>query len=108
MKQKTLIVVIAVITVIITIVGVVFLVKNNVLEKDTIEIIDATYSCGKYNEKFYEDNEYVYYFPCAKSESVYVKFPNGNKMLVVRALEENKVTIQELLKAGLEVIKEQK
>jgi hypothetical protein len=39
---------------------------------------------------------------------MYVKFENGNKMLISDALESKKVTINELLDAGLEVIKEKK
>ena len=47
-------------------------------------------------------------FPCIQSKSIYVKFENGNKMLVVDALEENKVTIKELINAGLKVYKKEK
>ncbi len=78
--------------------------KNN----SKLEIIDATYMCNDSAETFYEDDEYIYYFPCVKSKSVYVKFKNGNKILVVDALEEKKVTINELIKAGLTVYKKEK
>ena len=57
---------------------------------------------------FYEDNKYIYYFPCKKSNSVYVKFSNGNKMLVTDALFQDKVTISELISAGLLVKKQKK
>ena len=108
MKQKTAIISLAIVSIIAIIIGVILLCKNIVLAKSNIEIIDATYNCNKSQELFYEDDEYKYYFPCLKSSSVYVKFENGNKLLVVDALEENKVTIDELIKAGLEVIKEKK
>ena len=60
------------------------------------------------NIVYYGSNNYIYYFPCSKSGTVFVLFPNGNKLLVVSALKENKVTIDELIKSGLEVIKEKK
>ena len=86
------------------------LVKNDVIlsKKDKIKIIDATYQCANSMEKFYEDDKYVYYCPCTKSSSVFVKFSNGNKMLVKEALDDNKVTISELISAGLEVKKQKK
>lgn len=83
--------------------------KNRELEDSKIKIFDATYPpCSSSYEKFYEDNEYIYYFTCSKSDSVFVKFPNGNKMLVINALSENKVTIDEIIDAGLNVYKERK
>ena len=94
---------------IILIIAIILLNKNiNILNNSRIQIIDATYSCVNSPEKFYEDEKYIYSFPCVKSSSIYVKFENGNKMLIVNALEENKVTIDELIKAGLEVQKKEK
>lgn len=84
------------------------LLKDTKFNKSKIEIIDATFVCNNMEEKFYEDDKYVYYFPCVKSDAVYVKFENNNKMLVVDALEENKVTIKELLDAGLKCNKKEK
>lgn len=86
------------------------LLRSNVivLGRSKIKIIDATYQCANSLEKFYEDDKYIYYFPCTKSNSVYVKFSNGNKMLVKEALEDDKVTISELISAGLEVKKQKK
>lgn len=106
--KKKLIIIISLVAIIAIVLGVFLSVKNKNLEKNSIKIIDATYSCNQSREKFYEDDNYVYYFPCIKSTSIFIKFPNGNKILVVKALEENKVTIDELIKAGLEVIKEDK
>ena len=80
-------------------------VENN---KNKIEILDATYACNETLEKFYEDKKYTYYFPCVKSSSIYVKLEDGNKMLLVDALDEKKVTIDELIDAGLEVVKKEK
>lgn len=108
MKRKSIII-LTVLGFIILIIAVIFLTKNNLLKsKQKLQIIDATYTCAKTKEKFYEDDKYVYSYPCVKSNSMYVKFENGNKMLIVDALESEKVTIDELLDAGLEVYKEKK
>lgn len=92
----------------ISVFGIVLLNRNAYISKQKIEILDATYNCQEALEKFYEDDKYIYYFPCIKSKSVYVKLVDGNKMLVTKALEEGKVTINELIKAGLEVHKDNK
>ena len=109
MKKKGIkYVLILVFSVVAIIIGIILSVKNNILERSSIEIIDATYACANSPEKFYEDKKYVYYFPCKQSGSVFVKFPNGNKLLVTRALEDKKVTINQLIKAGLKVNKTEK
>jgi len=108
MKKRKIIIVLSALGVISVIIGGILLKKNIELEKNQIKILDATYSCNKESEKFYEDNKYIYYFSCKKSNSIYVKFPNGDKKLVVTALEEELVTIDELIKAGLEVHKKEK
>ena len=108
MKKKSIVILIAA-GIIILVIGIILLNKSNIIKaKDRIEIIDATYACAQTIEKFYEDDKYTYSFPCVKSSSVYVKFDNGNKMLVVDALEADKVTIEELISAGLNVYKEKK
>lgn len=108
MKKRTIII-ISVLGVIFLIIGIILLTKSNIIKmKSKLEIIDATYACAQSVEKFYEDDKYTYSFPCVKSNSVYVKFENGNKMLVTSALESKKVTIEELIDAGLEVYKEKK
>lgn len=107
--NKKSIIVLSVLGVIILIIGIILLTKNNIIkEKSKIEIIDATYTCANSQEQFYEDEKYTYSFPCVKSSSVYVKFENGNKMLVTSALEAQKVTIEELIDAGLDVYKQEK
>lgn len=107
MKKKYIIIILGVL---IFICGLIILIKKENLQnkKNSLQIIDATYSCQSVKEKFYEDNNYVYYFPCVKSKSIYVKFENGSKMLITEALQNNKVTIDELLKNGLDAIKEEK
>ena len=108
MKKKTMIILL-ILTVIILIIGIILLILNNNKSKRSIEIIDATFSkCNPPKEFFYEDKDNKYYYPCVKSTSIFVKFPNGNKMLINDALRDGKVNINELLKAGLEVITEKK
>lgn len=108
MKKKSIII-ISILGIIIFIIAIILLTTNKVIQnKNKLEIIDATYKCAQELEEFYEDDKYIYSFPCIQSKSVYVKFENGNKMLVVDALEENKVTIKELINAGLKVYKKEK
>lgn len=107
MKKKTIITLFIVSIILITI-AVVLLTKNKQLAKDKIQILDATYSCENIPEVFYEDDKYIYSFPCPKSNSIFVKFNDGNKLLITTALEEKKVTIEELEKAGLVMTKKEK
>lgn len=107
MKKKTIII-LSILSIIFIIIGFILLNKNESTDKLNIKILDATYNCPKYQEVFYEDDNYIYSFECAKSNSVYVKFPDDTKMLIKIALEEEKITISELINAGLEVIKTEK
>ena len=107
--KKKLIIGLLICGMIIFVIGILLLVlKGNTFNKNKIEIIDATYMCNNSLEKFYEDDKYIYFFPCVKSDAVFVKFDNDNKMLVVDALEEDKVSIEELIAAGLNVYKKEK
>lgn len=108
--NKKPIIIVSILGAFILVVGIIILSMNNIIKnKNKLVIIDATYSCVKQAEKFFEDDKYIYSFPCVNSSrSIYVKFENGNKMLVVDALENEKVTIDELIKAGLEVYKQEK
>jgi len=109
MKNKPIIIIIPIISVVILVIAIILLNKNEIIkEQSKIKIIDATYACEQSLETFYEDDKYTYSFSCIKSKSVFVKFPNGNKMLVVDALESEKVTIEELIDAGLKVQKNRK
>ena len=108
MKKNKIVILIIVLTLIIVIGGLLLFKKNKDLSEKQIKIIDASYKCNKVKEIFYEDDNYIYSFPCEQSSATYVKFPNGNKMLVITALEEKKVTIDELIKAGLNINKDKK
>lgn len=107
MKKKVITIACILLGIIAIIIGL-FFVKKAEEKKHKIEILDATYVCAEALEKIYEDKEYTYYFPCVKSSSVYVKFENGTKTLVVDALNEKQVTIDELIDAGLDIIKKEK
>ena len=80
----------------------------NVFNKSKIEVIDASYSCIQQLEQIYEDDEYTYSLPCVKSASIYVKLENGDKVPLVDALRDGKVTIEELIRAGLEIYETKK
>ena len=108
MRKKRIFIILIFLAIVVILIGIIFAFKNKDLRSKQIQIIDASYMCTQSLEKFYEDDNYTYSFPCIKSSSVFVKFPNGNKMLVIKALEEDKVTIDELIKAGLEVVKKEK
>ena len=108
MKKNKLIIIFIALAVVILIFAFILFKKNKELADNQIKIIDASYQCNNVKEIFYEDDDYFYSFSCAQSSSTYVKFPNGNKMLVITALEEKKVTIDELIKAGLNINKEKK
>ena len=108
MKKKSIVIII-IASIVVSTIAIILLSKNIILkEKEKLQIIDATYTCAQSAEKFYEDDKYIYSFPCIQSKSIYVKFENGNKMLVVDALEAKKVTIDELIDAGLKVYKKEK
>ena len=108
MKKNKITIIFIGLGLLIVILGIVLIFKNKELRDNKIQIIDASYMCGDTRERFYEDDKYSYSFPCIKSNSVFVKFPDGKKMLVVKAIEEELVTIDELIKNGLEVIKTEK
>ena len=110
MKNKKLAILFIILSVIIIALSLLLHKKNIELKEKQIKIIDASYKsqCNNIKEIFYEDDDYVYSFPCIQSSSTYVKFPNGNKMLVIKALEEEKVTIDELESAGLIINKDKK
>ena len=110
MKKKSIIIIILSIAIIfILTISIILLFKNKELkEKSTIQIIDATYNCVEALEPFYEDDNSIYSFPCIQSKTIFVKFENGNKMLVVDALNQEKITIDELIEAGLKIRKNTK
>lgn len=61
---------------------------------------------GEY--KFYEDENYEYYYPTQKTKYVVVYFKDGDRMTVEDALAEGKITIDLLDKYEYEYIKKEK
>ena len=108
MKKKVVLISLVILSIIAILLGIILSKENKKLQENKIKIMDATVVCSETNEKFYEDDNYIYLFPCTKSRSIYVKLSDGNKMLVVDAINEEKVTIDELIAAGLEVYKNKK
>lgn len=76
-------------------------------------IIENAVICGQVLEKFYEDENYEYYFSCAKSGNVLINFgkhfPGGEMQVPVReALTKKYVTIEQLQEKGLKFSKKAK
>ena len=85
-------------------------------ETDEPKLIDYTMIEDDYYEKyldgieykFYEDENYEYYYPHQKTKVVKVYFKGGNWMTVEDALKENKITLDLLDKYEVEYIKKNK
>ena len=58
--------------------------------------------------KFYEDENYEYYYPHQKTQVVHVYFKGGKMMTAEQALKENKITLDLLDKYEVEYIKKSK
>ena len=71
------------------------------------EIIDNTDACAEALEEIYRDDEYIYYLPCVKSNNITIVMKDGNEYPIRIALENNLVTINELIARGLGVFKEE-
>ena len=102
---------------IICIIGVVFISENKYIDKNSqtfthLKIIDKTkeenIACNTALEQFYEDKEYIYYFPCEKSKYVIVIYSNGYQETVKSSLEYGDITIEDLEKNNIEFIKQKK
>lgn len=106
--KKKLIIILSILSIIAIILGLVF--RKKVIDEKykDFEILDTTYICAEALEPFYEDKEYIYSFPCIQSSYIYVKYPNGNKFLLVDELNDGNITIDDAIKNGLKVIKEKK
>lgn len=77
-------------------------------ESSKIEIVDKSEDiCADFMDYYYEDDDYYYYFTCAKSDSIYV-IKDGNEYTIKYALNNGIVTMDELVEAGFEPLKEAK
>lgn len=102
---------------IICIIGVVFISENKYIDKNSqtfthLKIIDKTkeenITCNTALEQFYEDKEYIYYFPCEKSKYVIVIYSNGYQETVKSSLEYGDITIEDLEKNNIEFTNKRK
>lgn len=62
-------------------------------------------NCAQAIEYYYQDNAYKYYFTCIKSNSVFV-IKDGKEYTIKYALNNNIVTMQELIDNGFHPLKE--
>lgn len=62
-------------------------------------------NCAQAIEYYYQDNTYKYYFTCIKSNSVFV-IKDGKEYTIKYALNNNIVTMQELIDNGFHPLKE--
>ena len=78
----------------------------------SLKIIDRDKGCDNELEKFYEDEYYIYYFKCNKSDKVYALINDKEKYLVKDLLNNNPtqyfIDIEKLKEAGLEFIQKNK
>lgn len=76
-----------------------------------IEVIDKRKECGV-AEAFYEDEYYIYSLPCGKSDEVYVKIKKEKTYSIKEIWNQeefkDRITIDTLKDAGLDVTKERK
>ena len=71
----------------------------------TVTLVDKSGEyCAQALDFFYEDNQYVYYFTCIKSGSMYV-IKNGREYKLVEALKTGVTTIKELNENGYSFLK---
>ncbi len=75
-------------------------------KKLTYQIIDSKNSCDEKKNLIFEDKEYKYYLPCSKKEEIIIKFSNGDEYTLKEILDKNIISLDDLVKKGLNVEKE--
>lgn len=75
---------------------------TSIIEKETgfkfYNIFDYSEDCDQVEELIYEDDNYKYYFSCVKSDKMFIEFlTTGLKITIKEALNDNYITIDELL-----------
>jgi hypothetical protein len=81
--------------------------------KETVKTItDRTLTedlvCAQALEKIDEDDAYTYYLPCLKSQYIVVAYESGKEENALEALENGNIPVDDLIAAGITVIKEAK
>lgn len=113
LDRKDWIKVISVIVIFLIIVFSFIVIKNNDVNNSySIEFIDESTACKEEKEKFYENEKYIYYFNCLKSDKVYVRFNGKDKYLLKDILNNNstkyEITENDLDYPSIGIIKELK
>lgn len=74
--------------------------EKPIIDNNKIIVIDEQKGdCAQAIEEFYEDENYIYYFTCRKSQYVFV-IVNGTKYNLVYALKQKIVTMEQLENNG--------
>lgn len=82
------------------------IIEDNQNTNSNIKIEDRQKgNCAQAIEYYYQDNAYKYYFTCIKSNSVFV-IKDGKEYTIKYALNNNIVTMQELIDNGFHPLKE--
>lgn len=83
--------------------------KTNIDDKDKSSkefvIVDETEVCAQALEEIYRDSDYIYYLSCIKSGNITIKFEDGRVYTLREVLNNNILTIDELIDKGLAVYK---
>lgn len=113
LNKKDWLKVISVIIIFVFIVLSFIVIKNNDVNNNySIEFIDESTTCKEEKEKFYENEKYIYYFNCLKSDKVYVRFNGKDKYLLKDILKSNptkyEITENDLDYPSIGIIKEPK
>lgn len=74
----------------------------------TMMVDSERYKVEEGEYKFFDDENYEYYYPTQKSKLVQVWFKNGDIMTAEEALKQGKITMELLDKYGIEYIKREK
>lgn len=74
----------------------------------TMMVDSERYKVEEGEYKFFDDENYEYYYPTQKSKLVQVWFKNGDIMTAEEALKQGKITMELLDKYGVEHIKREK
>lgn len=78
------------------------------LTDHTMMVDSERYKVEEGEYKFFDDENYEYYYPTQKSKFVQVWFKNGDIMTAEEALKQGKITMELLDKYGVEYIKREK
>lgn len=81
--------------------------------ENTYEIVDKTkymedFACAEVLEEIYEDEKYIYYLPCMKSQYIEVRYENLRREKLISALANGNISISDLDKFDIDYIKEEK